>query len=253
MICPNCGAALEDGAKFCVICGAKLEAEPAAAAPEVRQEAPAAAQAAVCPKCGAPRQGTESFCMFCGTPLNAQAAAPMPQYAPMPEQQAAQPMETPTIPRPAVAQTFEQQVPQPTAAAPMFQQPAAAVTPNFGPAPANLKEFVTLYGDDSTKKTLKTTGIFIFVLAALNLVFALIGESFPLDAIILAVLGFWFQKTYSPKCGIAMLAYAILSVVLSLIMYGELQGWVILIVGVMAFTATQRAQKAFNAFQNPMQ
>ena len=239
MICPNCGAALEDGAKFCVICGAKLEAEPAAA-PEARQEAPAAAQAAVCPKCGGPRQGTESFCMFCGAPLNAPAEAPVPQYAPMPEQPAPQPMETPTIPRPSVAQ-------------PMFQQPAAAVAPNFGPAPANLKEFVSLYGDDSTKKTMKTTGIFIFVLAALNLVFALIGGSFPLDAIILAGLGFWFWKTYSPKCGIAMLAYAILSVVLSLIMYGELQGWVILIVGVMAFSATQKAQKAFNSYQNPQQ
>ena len=241
MICPNCGAALEDGAKFCVICGAKLEAEPApAAAPEVRQEAPAAAQAAVCPKCGAPRQGTESFCMFCGAPLNAPAEAPAPQYAPMPEQPAPQPMETPTIPRPSVA-------------APMFQQPAAAAAPNYGAAPANMKEFLNLYVDDSTKKTLKTTGIFIYVLAALNLVFALIGGSFPLDAIILAGLGFWFWKTYSPKCGIAMLAYAILSVVLSLVMYGELQGWVILIVGVMAFSATQKAQKAFNAFQNPQQ
>ena len=50
MICPNCGAALEDGAKFCVICGAKLEAEPAAAAPaDLPEDLPVVLPAAASP------------------------------------------------------------------------------------------------------------------------------------------------------------------------------------------------------------
>ena len=241
MICPKCGAALQDTAKFCVVCGAELTSEPAeAVASEVRQEIPAAPQSAECPKCGAPRQGTESFCLFCGAPLDAPAEAPAPQHASMPEQPAPQPMETPAIPRPSMT-------------APTFKQPAAAVQPNYGAAPANLKEFVTLYGDEPTKKSMKSAGIFIYVLAAFNVVAALISGSFPLDALVLAGLGFWYQKTYSPKCGMVLLGYAILSVVLSLLMYGRLQGWVVIIVAVMVFSSTQKAQKEFNSYQNQQQ
>jgi len=41
--------------------------------------------------------------------------------------------------------------------------------------------------------------------------------------------------------------------VLSLLMYGRLQGWVVIIVAVMVFSSTRKAQKEFNSYQNQQQ
>ena len=48
-VCPSCGQPVQAGAKFCMNCGAKLQA--------------------VCPKCGQPVQPGAKFCMFCGQQL----------------------------------------------------------------------------------------------------------------------------------------------------------------------------------------
>ena len=58
MICPNCGANIEDGAKFCSSCGAP--------APQPEQEQPSASY---CPKCGQPYYGNPASCPSCGASL----------------------------------------------------------------------------------------------------------------------------------------------------------------------------------------
>ena len=53
VICPKCGAALPAGAKFCFLCGEKIEAAP---------------EKVICPSCGK-ETPKGKFCMECGAPL----------------------------------------------------------------------------------------------------------------------------------------------------------------------------------------
>ncbi len=59
--CPNCGAALRAGARFCRACGQAISAVPQ--------------PAAACAHCGAPIRDGARFCRSCGQPVMAAAAA----------------------------------------------------------------------------------------------------------------------------------------------------------------------------------
>ena len=251
MICPKCGASVNDGALFCTVCGAKMVSEPAEMpAPEVRPEPVAMAVPNVCPKCGTPRTGNEKFCTGCGAPLtNAAPAEPSVQTQ---ERAEAPQMKEPQSPFAAQAQPLPQAVQTqeaPRPASPVLEQPKTPVQPAFGNMPANLKEFVTRFSDDKTKKMMNAFSIVLYVFAAINLVVALLGGNLPLDAIILAALGFWYQKGYDNRCATAVLVYSILSVILALLATGTLSGWLIVILGVTMFTTTQKAQKDFDNYK----
>ncbi|MBR2793578.1 MAG: zinc-ribbon domain-containing protein [Solobacterium sp.] len=231
MICPTCGATLNDGAQFCTSCGARLASQPE----EMKAPEPAAADTSVvCPQCGTPRSGSENFCTNCGSPLPAGTAAPQPQ------------LQSSVNDRPQLAQV--QEAPRPNAA-PMFAEPSSPVQPNLSAAPANLKDFVQHFAADKTKKSMRNNGYFLYGLAALNLVFALIVGNLPLDALILAALGFWYQKTYSHKCSIVFLVYSILSIIVTSLATGSIGGWLILIVAILMFSGTMKAQKALEEYQ----
>ena len=62
MNCPNCGAPLFDGARFCTGCGAKIV--PPDRGPQF------------CTACGAARRPGAEFCTSCGRPFSAAAAPP---------------------------------------------------------------------------------------------------------------------------------------------------------------------------------
>ena len=57
-LCPNCGAEVPAGQKFCSNCGNAI----------AQAEAPAAS-AAVCPTCGEPVEPGTKFCSKCGSPI----------------------------------------------------------------------------------------------------------------------------------------------------------------------------------------
>ena len=244
MICPTCGATLNDSAQFCTSCGARLASQPE----EMKAPEPAAADTSVvCPQCGTPRSGSENFCTNCGSPLPAGTAAPQPQLQSSVNDrpQLAQVQEAP---RPQAAQIAQvQEAPRPNAA-PMFAEPSSPVQPNLSAAPANLKDFVQHFAVDKTKKSMRNNGYFLYGLAALNLVFALLVGNLPLDAIILAALGYWYQKTYSHKCSIVFLVYSILSIIVTFLTTGTIGGWLILIVAVLMFSGTMKAQKALEEY-----
>ena len=241
MICPSCGATLNDDAQFCTSCGARLASSPE----EMKApEQDAAKMSVVCPQCGTPRSGSENFCINCGAPLPVNTAEMQVSVNDRPE--AVQMMDAP---RPEAAQIAQmQEAPRPNAA-PMFAEPSSPVQPNLSTAPANLKDFVQYFAADKTKKSMRNNGYFLYGLAALNLVFALIVGNLPLDALILAALGYWYQKTYSHKCSIVFLVYSILSIIVTFLATGSIGGWLILIVAILMFSGTMKAQKALEEYQ----
>ena len=242
MNCPYCGAALEEGTVFCTACGAKLPSEPEPVKAPEPAPAPAAAASVFCEQCGTPASADDRFCLNCGAPLpvitgvNSDAPQAAPTAAP------AQP-----APQPAPMAAPIPGAPNP--AAPQFAEPAGGVRPNFGAAPASLKEYITNYADEKTRKNMRIYTIIVYVLAAINLAIALMNETLPLDAIILAGLAFWYQRTYSMTSVIILLGYSILSMVLSLLLTGSINGWLILVIAVALFTTTKKAQKDFEEFQ----
>jgi ribosomal protein L40E len=65
-ICPQCNFTNNSAAKFCVSCGAPLNAAPA----------PKPAEGKVCPKCGTVNSEEAMFCVECGTHLEASPVTP---------------------------------------------------------------------------------------------------------------------------------------------------------------------------------
>ena len=60
-ICPQCGKKVNPGSKFCIYCGAALEAP--AEQPEEK------AEVKVCKTCGKPLEEGAVFCTNCGTKI----------------------------------------------------------------------------------------------------------------------------------------------------------------------------------------
>lgn len=60
--CVKCGAVLEEGQKFCTVCGTKVEEEPAAPVQHM--------QSLTCRSCGAALEEGQKFCTKCGTPVS---------------------------------------------------------------------------------------------------------------------------------------------------------------------------------------
>ena len=59
--CVKCGAVLEEGQKFCTVCGTKVGEEPAAPVQHM--------QSLTCLSCGAALEEGQKFCTKCGTPV----------------------------------------------------------------------------------------------------------------------------------------------------------------------------------------
>jgi hypothetical protein len=63
-LCPNCGAAVKEGVRFCGSCGSRMEKEPALP------------KQLLCPRCNAPINPNVRFCAACGNPVSPQVSPP---------------------------------------------------------------------------------------------------------------------------------------------------------------------------------
>lgn len=60
-VCPNCGAQVDEGAKFCRNCGSRVNET------ELEEQEEPAQEPAVCKACGKPLEEDALFCIYCGT------------------------------------------------------------------------------------------------------------------------------------------------------------------------------------------
>ena len=231
MNCPNCGAVLPEGDKFCKECGKQIPTEPTQN------------QVEYCPNCGNKISENNKFCVVCGAqigsqvPPQAQAVTQVQQTIPQPQTF----VEAPA--KPVVTDVAE---PKPVIT------PAVNPLPSFGQSnigrPSNLKEYIDSYADEKLRREVKNYSIYFYVFAAFNLLFAWFAGYPPIDAIILFALGIWHQRTYSTKCAIVTLVYSVITVIMSIIDTGEFKGWLILILGVTIFLTNRKAKKAYEAY-----
>lgn len=77
-VCPKCGAAIERGKPFCIMCGAKLEDAAASHTPKPAEDSDMTELVVQtnfspvqrnCPACGAEIQEGQTFCISCGQKL----------------------------------------------------------------------------------------------------------------------------------------------------------------------------------------
>ena len=121
------------------------------------------------------------------------------------------------------------------------------------PRASSKREFLELPDNKKLKKDIRTSAIICYVGAGLSgLVGFLssdIGAYILLDVAIMLGLGLGIHLKQSKGCAVALLAYAVASCVLTVISSGKFSGWLIILAGVYAVSATFRLDKLWKAFE----
>ena len=131
-------------------------------------------------------------------------------------------------------------------------QQAAEVVPVFDevkqvlPEGITKREYIKHYAGDTFHRQLKGAAIFAYVLAGINLLFALLVSLTALvDVVILLGLSLGMHLGKSKLCAIGLLVYAIGGMVFNLIVNGMLSGWLLVIMGVFSVMTFTRAEKRY--------
>lgn len=170
-----------------------------------------------CPYCGSEVRENEKFCQNCGARLEADV-----QSAGTAVEPAAEPVTG-------------------TAAVPA----SAPVDPSLG-----YKEFITSpYCTPDVNKNIKASWIILYVVAGLSLIVALFSKAPPLDAILIAGVAVWLMTTKSFAAGVTAFIVGIFELIFSSIAMGHLAGYFPAIAGVYALTATLKAKKQYQTYQ----
>ena len=119
------------------------------------------------------------------------------------------------------------------------------------PAPAKLSrtEFFKTACSEKVRKELKAVVLVLYICAGLTFIVQLLGGMLPIDGIILAGLAFWIQKTKSMASAIVTLVYAVLSMLLSILVVGNLSGWLIVLAAVFAVIYVNKGNKEWKAYE----
>lgn len=108
------------------------------------------------------------------------------------------------------------------------------------------REYIKHYAGDTFRRQLKGAAIFAYVLAGVNLLFALLASPAALvDVAILLGLGLGMHLGKSKLCAIGLLVYGIVGMVFNLIINGVFSGWLLVIMGVFSVMTFTRAEKRY--------
>ncbi len=166
-----------------------------------------------CPYCGNEVRENEKFCQHCGAQITVSAQ---------------------NISAPA------QQDPE------FYQTPAAY----FGGRYDSLKDFINSpVFPEKVRKAIRTCWIVLLVCAGITLIFEIMMDIPPIDAILLAALAIWLRGTYSMAPAALALALGAFSIIYGFIQNGSPSGFLIAIAGANALSNLLKAKRLFNTYK----
>ena len=117
------------------------------------------------------------------------------------------------------------------------------------------EEYRTVCKNEKYLKQIKTAAIICYVCAGINLLLGIIGGSiFPLiDVAISVPLAILLQKKKSKGIAIALLVYGVSTVLLNLVMNGQIAGWLWLVAGISAVSAFNVCDKEYEEIKHGQQ
>ena len=134
-----------------------------------------------------------------------------------------------------------------------FPGTESAAPAQYGGAPraATKKEFLLLPDNVQMKKQLRSSAIICYVCAALSLALAFITDNMIslVDVVIVAALGLGIHFRQSRACAVALLAYAALGAILSLVSSGKMSGYLVVLAGIYAISATFKLEKEWKQYR----
>lgn len=226
--CEHCGTYLPDGSKFCTECGAKI-APPVYPTEGPSQPSPAPQQP-IYPQ---------------------QFDAPPPPAAPQPSVYSQQQSPYPRQPAAPQQNIYAQPAAPQQPVYPQQQDAYAYGTQATAPRAATLKEFLKLPENKKLNRQINASAIICYICAliTLGLMAAAEAPSMILDVAVVLVLGLLIHITKSKVCAVILLVFAVINTVYFLATTQQFGGWLLLIAGAYAVSATFRLDKLWKAYQ----
>ncbi|MBQ9278687.1 MAG: hypothetical protein IJ224_08635 [Lachnospiraceae bacterium] len=115
------------------------------------------------------------------------------------------------------------------------------------------KEFINLPRMSNIKKNINSCVFAFYIVSGINFVMGLVGTSPAMvyfDVAFVFLMGLLLQMTYSKIVGLLSLGYGILNMIIFIIYVGYPGGYLIVIIGMLATSATFKFDKAWGEYIN---
>ena len=112
------------------------------------------------------------------------------------------------------------------------------------------REFFAKYAALKSRNQIKSAGVLAYLCAAASLVQGLSAHNFAVivDVAVIAGLALGVQIAKSRVFAVLLLAYACFNTVVMTLVNGQLSGWLLIFVGILAVAGTWKLQKEYQAF-----
>lgn len=118
-----------------------------------------------------------------------------------------------------------------------------------GGEPLTKKDFFRLPAMKSCKSNIISCGVLLYVLGGINFALQIYLGSFPIDGILLVLLGLGIHLGKSRVCALICAAYSISNMLYMMFMTEKVTGWLIIVIGIDAVTYTFKYQSAWNKYK----
>lgn len=119
----------------------------------------------------------------------------------------------------------------------------------YGDRKLTKKEFLKLPAMKPCVTNIKTCGIAFYVIGVINIVLYLFWGEFPIDGIILILLGLGIHLGVSRVCAVLSAAYGAFNLIYVVMTSGTIGGWWVLLAAVYAVIYVFKFHKAWGRYQ----
>lgn len=123
------------------------------------------------------------------------------------------------------------------------------VKEQYGDKLLTKKEFLELPAMKPIKSSIVTCGIVLYILGVINIGLQIYAGIFPLDGILLILLGLGIHLGRSRVCAILCTIYGAYNVIYLIMTTGRVAGWWILLVAIYAVIYTFKYHSAWSKYQ----